>query len=355
MAYLAFDDLSDDVKQKLGAGQTGGAAIFRAPAEGQMQPAQTPATPAAPTTPGGAGAGGGKFVNFERLLNANRDVADRTAGEMAARVDKDGQAATDATTFTLNTFKGDADRNTHTYDAGYGDLPFNGITYGSATNPDIEVAPGAYIPRAKAEALSNVRYQGPSSLLDAQYGYGSLMSRAQGAQDDAQAVKDRGAGLQTLMRKQYGPSTDGGSRMSAALTGYAGAPQFDALAEKYSGLTKLVSDSLGESQAYGEHAANVTQNTADRYGDQVAKFDADQANAADEATRQTQEDFQKFPHNDVYGIDQDTFGRMTPEERQTLANWAGALDKANPIYGRGQVLQKMTELAKQIKQRYGGA
>lgn len=277
MAYLAFDDTAENPYLTSQFGPKPNAVTSASAAA--IQPGGTGNT--LPTTPGSAGAGEGKYVNFERILNANRDAAEQAAGNVTGQVDAEGQGAYNGINAAYTQFANDSAAGTQhfgTENPSYmSGATYNGLSYGATSGP--EVAPGYNISPEDAKKYAQQTYSGPSSLMDAQYGFSDLEKQAQTAQDDAGALKDRtGAGLETLLRKyNKGPISNGDVRTDAALMGYVGAPQFDAMADKWGGLEQHLTNVTDATAGMATEGQKISDDTAHRYEKLLAAYEAQQA------------------------------------------------------------------------------
>ena len=230
MAY-SFDRFlgQDDEEQKV-QGQAApamaasfGPAPVAAPAPASPNPQPQPA----------AGSGSG-FVNFDRILNANRDAATATAGGMYADAAKKGDVA-----------QGKINEAKNVYDS---------------ENASFRAA-GNYGGQYKSMADLGGMYQG-------------AMKSAYEAQQGVQALQSD-AGRQAVLENKYGKTgnySPGASRMDAALTGAVGGQKFAGLNQRFGKLTQSLTDAnAAAAKSYNPNAPTATGPAAPTPGDSIEK------------------------------------------------------------------------------------
>jgi hypothetical protein len=214
MPYVLDEDRDKNQQASSGAVSTGGGL------------STTPAGPGAGNAPQQGGTG--KFVNFDRIFQANQKSANQMAGQVEGNINNAAQG-----------IKNDVDQKR----TGFTDAVVGGVQQ----NPGATwTAKGQ--PYGTWGANQSV-YNGPASWGD----YSGADWQKQ-TQEKGQTVKDQlGAtssyeGLQALLQDQHGKGgnyTQGMSAWDAALTGTAGMGNFDALRQKWSGLDGILTSAVG--------------------------------------------------------------------------------------------------------------
>lgn len=204
-------------------------------------PMPAPAPAAAPRP----GAGSGNWVNIGQYLDANRDVANRTAGELASSIEKDAEGARGGIKGAQEQFGKDVQ------EGGFrAQRQTTGASRGGA--PQKMDVPG--------DAVTNetVAYGGPSSMAD-QRGFQDLTQKVSQAQGRVDA-SGTGYGRQALMQDSFGKSgqyTPGQSAFDSAMVGGVGGRRFHELSQKYGGLRGELD---AANKASGDLAANAAAN-----------------------------------------------------------------------------------------------
>lgn len=205
-----------------------------------------------------------KFVNFDRLLDANRSsaqsMADRTAGRIEGRAGtlegsvKDHQSALDR-----DVQKGTLNYGNEVIEGGIGALNTGGqvqtITYDEA----------------KKRAGSG--YAGPQDASS--YFGGGLLKEHQDVQSEINATKDL-SGLQSMLSREYGKQghySEGMGRQDAALTGAVGGQRFRDLQSRYGKFDSLLSDAIKSGGQQIEKAIQTSTDSARKYGGLVSEED----------------------------------------------------------------------------------
>jgi hypothetical protein len=202
---------------------------------------------------GQQGVGSGKFVNFDRIFNANKPDANNMATGVANDVGQKAESATQATNKASTDFNNRVQQGTNTYGVG------------SSTMSRDEQAQRA------AQG-----YTGPNNVAE-DAGYQDAQKQTQTAKDNLNLTKDA-YGVQTYLQNQYGkqgqqPYTNGMSVWDAALTNAAGAGQFDALRQKYGNLDQMFSNAQAGSAQAVQNAQATTDDAQKIYGNNVAQYD----------------------------------------------------------------------------------
>lgn len=193
-------------------------------------------------TGGGVGSGpNGQFVNFQRFMDANRGAGQQAAGAVANSISQQAVNAQKAVGNARDQFAKDA-------------LAGAGVS-GTSGSGSARVAAPAYTGPASSAADPNIDSAGLAQQTDA----AAQAARASTTQP----------GLQALFQQQYAGSTPGGNALDAALGGAYGGTQFQALANKYGGL----SSALGQGDAAALAAANASaQKQADAWNKQQQDY-----------------------------------------------------------------------------------
>lgn len=279
--------------------------------EGNEGAVKTPASPFAGFAPAAATAAPpatpvnqpDRFVNFDRILAANRDVAVRDADMLATRLKKAGEgveaglnqqkadfgsALTGATPeWAANyklTGKADVAREGGTYKPPESSIP--GL---QTTGQGLQGTPQKGVPPnlAQARDYTKEEWAGPQGLYSLP-GWEKFARGAVRTQDEL-AKTGTAAGLQALAT-QAG-ATPEQAQFDTALMQSLGTGQFDQLRNRFSGLDKAITDAIGTSQKQSGEAeadfakakAAYTQG-ADSVESAMAETDARRAaEAADRA------------------------------------------------------------------------
>lgn len=185
-----------------------------------------------------AGGGGGKFVNFERYLSANRDAVDRTANELAGGIDREGAAAQSAIAPAVQGFMRQVDA------AGFTDK-------------------GIYTPE-QHRAFASKTYAGPT---DFNKGREALQKQAYG-------VADRAQQLGTVSGVQAVQGGRGGSgRLDAALMRTTAGGRLDTLKSKYGGLDTFFDTQAADANRHAGAVAGLTAEAAEFHRGRAERAD----------------------------------------------------------------------------------
>lgn len=190
-------------------------------------------------------AGSGDFVNIGRYIEANRDVAQRTAGRLAGEVEEKASRAQADTESARREFEEDVRR-------------------------------GSYTDR-KQLAPEEPAYSGPSSMADHR-GFAELSGHVNDAAARLRAT-GTGHGLQALMqdRAAGGGYTQGQSALDAALVGGVGGRRFLELRNRFGDLAGALSRANEESAQLAEAA---------RFGSEEQRREHDAIRARQDARAQ---------------------------------------------------------------------
>lgn len=269
MAYTPYQDDDEDEFRPAGA----------APAAASAPGAAAVAAPAQPQ--------GGRFVGFSQYLNANRDAAQRTAGQVADGVEKQGQGAEGALRQAQGAFRQDVQRGA----PGYSMPAAPSARATAAPRAQLQAGTPSMRPQGlysqpSLEQQAQATYSGPGSLAEGS-GYEALVGQTEKA---AAAARNTGtsAGLQAVMAEQgRAASTSGGRAFDAGLVGATGQGRFAQVRSRYSGLSQLLTDANKESETLAGDAKAGVDTAAAGARDTLAKQKADDDARAkqDEARR----------------------------------------------------------------------
>ena len=297
------------------------------------------------------GAGSGKFVNFERIINANADAASRTATNLASGVENAGNQAKEDGNSLVNSFAKDVQAGTHTYDGEQQkvDRSVPTTTYDSDSrtlNTQNTVQGGTVYSQEQAAENAKKGYSGPQDVT-AYNGFQAVNDSINGASRQATGIAD-GDSRATMLSAQNAPEqnyTSGMAGLDSALSGAFGNKRFGQIEDTFgdldkwfSGETEKMGASVQSAIASSDAAASQWQSALDaaiaddeaQSGRNTAARDAqavDQAqdaivNEADAfANSQKGQDISKGVVGwDVIPIDQDIrqYNMLTPEERRAM-------------------------------------
>ncbi len=271
----------------------------------------------------------GRFVNFDRILSANKDIGQREADALTGRLQKAGQdteaglkaqqgqfadkmaAGTPewARNFKL-TGKADVLREgsgapavapapinyqstqqgmTGTPQKGPGST-FQGQGVAGAAQKDMPATLG------QAQDWRKAEYAGPKGLYELE-GWGKFANDAVKAQD-LLALTGQPGGIRALAA-QTAPDA-AGAKLDASLLQALGQGEFDKQRERFAGLDKSIKDAIGASQKEGIAAADDVKKAASAYGKSAdgvqGAIDTDNAGKAQVAARQAEIDKLSQPY-----------------------------------------------------------
>ncbi len=240
MAYFLDDNVEKDAEAELPGGLVSPAT---GPAHGGLAGTVVGGAPgsAAGATPGPGGGppgpdGSGRFVNFERVLNANRDNAQKMSDGLVNKVDAQASKAQDLVNGSVADFQHEALYQSPSY--------IGTTTYNNDT--------GYYDP-------DKVTYDGPQKLADV------APAGMTGAYNTATAsLNNLGTpgGVQALIGQDVqGHYSQGMSNLDGALAGATGGKQFNDLATKYAGLGTAMTNANAAVDASLKQANDSTAKT----------------------------------------------------------------------------------------------
>jgi hypothetical protein len=174
------------------------------------------------------------FVNFSRILDANRPGAQRMADQLAGQVQQQGDKVEKDIAGAEQTFGQQVQQGTNTYNGGMGPGSAN------ATGDQFRAA-GA------AAAGAAVGYKGPKDWKGAGINTEALSTGAVQAGDAARQLTSAGGRAALLGQGRAGPYGAGMSALDSALSGAALGGRAQQLATQYGGL----SDKLAQAQRAG--------------------------------------------------------------------------------------------------------
>jgi hypothetical protein len=266
----------------------------------------------APNVPGASGGhvgggtvGGSGFVNFDRILSANKDSANSMADSVNTNVANAAAGAQGAVRATQAKFSDDVRAGSTAYSgqkvsnqpsngtatgvAGYAAQPTSSGKALAATGARSGMLPepeqGGSVSREEAADRADNVYNGPDSLADNRYNYAALQTQVQDAAAGLNSLNSAG-GLQALLQKQTtGPYTQGQSAFDAALTGAVGGDRFTATQNTYAGLDKLLEQANAQAKAQADAARKSTSDAAAQYGQAVSDYDSAEKTKADAAAQ----------------------------------------------------------------------
>jgi hypothetical protein len=183
-------------RQQLGASSAPTLPGTAPPAAGDPQQAQGAASMPAPQT-------AGRFVNFSRFLNANRDAAQGAASNIVGDVKREGDAIQGQAQKASTAFEQNARSTIKPYVQGH---------------------------------MPSAGYSGPASVADTS-GWGDLQKRSQALQGTVNSFQTPG-GLGAVIDQNAGTAQRnvGARDLDSALIGTAGADQFASARSRYSDL-----------------------------------------------------------------------------------------------------------------------
>lgn len=190
-------------------------------------------TPNAQAPTGDQGGGNGRWINFARYWDQNRNQA----GDMAtALTNKANERAGSTQAHMAQAMR----------------------TFGQAVNQGTVRDDGSNIAAAK--------YTGPSSLTEAQ-GYADLDQQVNRAAENVTNLQDT-YGVQAELQDMYGGAgnyTAGGSLLDAGLAQTAGAGAFKGVKDRWGGLLGQLADAKAEAAKAGAGGLAASQSAVDAY------------------------------------------------------------------------------------------
>lgn len=229
-----------------------------------------------PAPAANAGQTPGRYVNFERYFNANKDAATNTGNQVASGIEKQGQSVQDELTQRQDTFGkaiqtnlgGAATAPTKVAPESPGKPRSAPVT--PPRMPTTPAATAAATPPAPAQA---VQWRGPGALHEGS-GWDALVSKAGTAASQA-GTAATSSGLQALLQQQQKGTqyTPGQSRFDAGLVGASSGDKFAALKEKFGGLPK----SLGAADAASVQQSGEAQARVGAYNEKLAAAAAERS------------------------------------------------------------------------------
>lgn len=212
MAYIS--DQEDEEKQNQDPSTAAAGGIF-----GSIPGGGTPAGPSAPT-PAAATPSSGRFVNFSRFLNANRDAASNTADQALGDVDQQAGQAQQDLYKDSNAFKA------------------------NLVNPPR--VPRHFGPNQAAPAALYAQPSGPASLSETDP-WNSIQAENQSVQNQGSMTTDPNGWAALLQSQGRGSGTSGGDRLNAALVNNVGADKAQHARDRYAQLSQTIQNLNDES------------------------------------------------------------------------------------------------------------
>ncbi len=262
-----------------------------------------------PAAPPPAGVAGSKFVNFDRLLSANKDTADRMAADVGNRLDQGGQKALTGLSTMQGEFSNKVKAATPDWVPGANltgvsidrVAPGGGLNGGvhgvSSTGQGMQGAPMrsrsidpvTNAPRTSVEIDEATKraaatYAGPEELSDLE-GWKEYMKAAGEARGSLAATGEKG-GLKAIAQRDAGGGyTSGMASLDGALLQSQGGERFNQLREKYKNLDQMILDAGKASQTEGLAAQEAVTKAAGLYGGAVKDYNTESEGiqAGDEA------------------------------------------------------------------------
>lgn len=326
MPYLDQDDEDALSTNPGGFGYDRGRATSFSP----QAPAESAAPSASPTN----------FVNFDRIFNANADVAASSAKALAGRVGQAAQGAQDAAGSANDQYLKDLAAGAIPQATGsdqlYGSTP--GVKRQEMTGDGPQIGPEASGPQPTnvdtARGYADSEFAAPKSLLETQYGK-DAGTQVRRAQSQVNALSDSGlAGL------------TGGTGMDAALIGTAGRGSFDALRKKYGGLEKAFGDQLKTEGGLYDAAKKTFDTSRKGWRDAVGGYD-DNAQAAEAEVSKDRDAWEALDPKDQAFLGDRVFANTGPDSEYLRGVWRNQLDQQ---YGPGT----FERLEREYRRRKGG-
>lgn len=315
---------------------------FKRPEDEQEEKPTGPTGPFAP----GFGTGGGavqaapqaapaqsKFVNFDRILNANKDVATRNANQLAGALQTNAQAGRTALAGVVGGFNSAVTAGTPQNPMqpnGTGTAPQMPTGRATPTSPlqpsantrgtpapssgTTELGSFKGPPQDTANAQANLDkavYSGPTDITK-DPGFAEMWGKV-GKSDDELALLEAKGGLGALSQNYLagGQYTQGMQNMDAALLGATGGERFRQVKKEFGDTRKLVDRAVGEAgtkvktaQGLAGDAKNYWQGVIDKNAAAGAAQKSAKDAAFEKATKTMQDagrfaDYEKWRHEDA--------------------------------------------------------
>lgn len=268
------------------------------------------ASPVAISQPAGGPGGvaddsGSSFVNFERYVNANKDVATRGANQLGDRVEDKARDAALGLGSAYGQFSDAVKAGTPTYDDSLGvksgtfgaqftnsgstqnkpppagattptASPFTtpgGNTRGAGPTIGAQPAPTAAKPptREEIEAGSKATYTGPESL-SSQVGFDAVTGKIGDAAREVNALQSK-EGLSAMIDRDFNPATAGGQELDTVLFGRTGGDRFRSIGQGYGDLASRVGRATADADRLVTQARSASEGAAGKYKDLLGRFD----------------------------------------------------------------------------------
>jgi hypothetical protein len=252
MAY--YPDQEDDERAEENTLTMGSMASGAAGGAAKAGPTTPP--PTAQTQGGFVGQAPGRFVNFEKVFNANRDSANTMANTLGNRIEQQGQAA-------QSKLQG-------------AQLDFTDQL--NASQEEFYGPPSANQSKSDLEQRANAKYKGPSSIA-AVKGFADVAKEADTAAKTANQASTT-SGIQAFQSEGNAGRTAGQSRFDAALTQQAGRDRFERLGQTFGGLSKDVNASLAGTHAAAGRVRDGMAGEASRYQTALDRWKDEESKAS---------------------------------------------------------------------------
>lgn len=283
-----------------------------------------PGTSPPPGSPGVGPDGEGKFVNFDRVLNANKDVAERASTHAAEGLARAGEDARSKLTGVTSSFNAAVNAGTPlAVDRSIKPMPATAMTgvaggpagMASGMRPVPQTRPpqtlGIPGPTTSAEAAAGQAgavYGGPTDFTKFA-GFDEALAANTKAQEGL-ALTNTPGGLQALAQQQTSGLTSGESRMDAALLGATGGKKFADVRERFKDLDTAVERASADAGATVGRAQDSAQATADYYQrtgrglkeqEDAAAAKAAEEQAAKDRNKKSKsyDDYNEFKHEEL--------------------------------------------------------
>jgi hypothetical protein len=233
-----------------------------APAAGSSGSGGTGDTGAAPA-PGGATPG---YVDFSRILSANRAGAQGMASQLAGRVQQQGQQAAGAISTAQQGFENKVKQGTLTHQPSYNVTRGPAMAGGAgASNP--------YFQAGQQAGPGLMGYQGPKDWQGAGIDTQALERQSREAGDAAKNLTTQGGRGAMLREQARGPYTAGMSTLDSALAGAALGSRDEDLAAQYGSLSQRLADARAASGKSVDAATAASNQAAQGFKDDQAMWD----------------------------------------------------------------------------------
>lgn len=293
MAYEIKPFKDEEEKQAGGLGGGPVVSTGAAPMPAHRQPASmTAAAAGGAYAPGTPSAPGSKFVNFDRVLNANKDVATRNANDLADDFENKGNrawqtvqgkvaefnqqvgpygTARQPTTLTSNLGRGGG----RTVDSASPKAPI-GLIAGNANpnQPKVSIdtlSNYEIVSKDEAARRANAQYTGPRSLGDVEGGNQAIVDaqKAFGMASGLTNDNNLAAAIQGKFGSMVGT---GGNRMDSALIGATGGERFSAMGDKFKKLDAALGQAQTDASAKGQKAEADARAKAEYWKGQLDSY-----------------------------------------------------------------------------------